>query len=350
MITTTILKPAISKRPILISMSMYLLNGEWNLFTLTEFGYMLAAYLDKCPSNSNVRVYVDKNTKYIADDFKYEDNVEFVLYDCPSFYYKDGSDHQGYIGYLIKCLPLFNWPPGYEIVWISDISKLPSPEYDSQFIDYFIKSKAKFSVHTALNIGKRSFRINFSKIEFPYSLLEKFLKTLLAGKYSAQLKIIHENYNNRYGVSAKTVGLVPFETFSWLMNSLLPYLRRLRHFYILQFYVDLEYIFKKFYYKNIKVKEIISSYFPTLLQYKKNIVKGDRSYETIQKNREITNTMCNKLSVLDIPEIEEACELFKRLSKRLENSPTVQFRLSTNTLVKTPRKNKKGTIRLKIDD
>jgi hypothetical protein len=345
MITTTILKPAITKRPILIVISIYLIMETSSIWwSLEEFKLMLINFLVDAPQNANIRIYVDKLNKSIADDFKYEDNLEFVLYDCPEFYYKDRSDHQGYFGYLIKSLPLFSWPAGYELIWISDITKLHSLEYDSKYIDHIINSKAKFSIHTALNVGKRSFRINFSKIEFPYYLLENFLKKLLAGKYSKQLEVIHEHYLKRYKINPDVVGLFPFEVYSWLMNSMLPYLRKLHHFYILQFYVDLEYIFKKFYYTNPEVKELISSYFPTLLQYKKGIVKRD--FELIQKNRELTNTMCSKLSVLNIPEIKEACELFKHLSKRLENSPTVQYRLSTNTLVKTQR-NKLN--RLKID-
>jgi hypothetical protein len=351
MITTTILKPALIKRQLLIVISIFLMLGDWSLFSLTEFKYMLIDFIDDAPKNANIRIYVDKNTSVIIDDFKYQEQLEFVEFDCPQFYSEDGQDHQGVFGYFVKRLPFFDWPSGYTAVWVTDLAYLPSLEMSEKYLDNFLESKNKlilkrgtseYGSSTAPSRFRNEAMIKITKIPIPIEILNKFLERLLNGYYYTDLEIVYEYYKKKYDVKKENIGLAPFEIHGWLMYEIIKYLQKLNIWYTLQVYVDLEPFFKKLYYTNPDVKRILNTSFQQIKDYKRHMIKKDVDDfpKLLQEFRKISNESCRKLRDLNNPQINETCEFYEKISKKLKDTAVVEYRFTTKNLGKTRRKEK----------
>jgi len=369
MITVTIINPIRNKRKILCSVSVYLLLGEYGLFTTEDFENMLYDFVGNIPSNVDIRVYIDKNTKWLYNLFKYVEFMEFAEYDCPEFYLKDGIDHQGYFGYFVKCLPLFNNPEEYELIWISDISHNSSVETGPKELEEFIASNKKVLVRSLIhpynypsritNFTKAyveppeidtvsELRIRLSKIELPRSLLDGFFKDLLDGKYSEELEKIYKLYKSTYRTSKENLGLFPFETYNIFFDEYLrPYLSKMKTWVSLEYYVDLTQMFSNFSKTVPESKEIVDKYLPKLQLYKRRVLLKRRSTEVTKDFIKVSNELCTELKRFDRPHIDFYCDKFKRISKVLKDTVIKSYRVSSGIFNQKTTFRKRGSGTLK---
>lgn len=196
-----------------------------------------------CPRDCDIRLYVDDS---IGDTWRKWSGIEVVRFSCPPF--RSGRGHDGTFGSIVRFLPLFQWPGGYEAVWVADVD-LPAVRWKEgrEHLERMIQLGYSLGYFTILCYNKLwasgeypvvNLRVLGRRAMGDASTIDRFLTRVLGGEYSELAeRLIERNERAGRGHAAR---LFPYGFDELFSNQVLAERRAL----VCQF-VSLRHLFRK---------------------------------------------------------------------------------------------------------
>ena len=160
----------------IISCSFFYMKGAEDKYTetLTNFINNFKQDIFK-NSNHKIRLYYDITSKKIVEEkFKNITYLQLYYYHFPQFFSKKNNSHYGFVGTLVRYLPLFSIPNHQAIrCWISDID-IKFGKYNYNVIKYVEQNNdINFFHKTRLNYF--SDRIILTKNRSDFAMISSFI-------------------------------------------------------------------------------------------------------------------------------------------------------------------------------
>ena len=298
-ITTTFLKHLESERNCLVSISIFKMDNPYRNFLGYEIN--LERFIRDCPSYTNIRLYVDDSTEYLAKRFMDFKNLEIIKFECPKFKIQIG--HTGTFGTLMRFLPFMDWPSKYKYIVTSDI------DINMMDLSYFFIEQIKtsdFSIVSNIfydvpwsngkyNIAAGRF---ISRHSLPKELLMDFLEKLLNGDFKEKVSEIITYDNNRKGSYSKFLfkddELCPYGIDELFTNvDLFNYMKSLNKQIIVYNRIDILKSLTPLYYTTDKSHDIVDKYLLSLKNFQVKI--WDRGIDVSKEFIELALKLINEL-------------------------------------------------------
>jgi hypothetical protein len=332
MIITKHLKKLETRRSVLISISIFKMENPYRTF----FGYEinLKKFIYECPSFANIRLYVDDSTEYLAERYLHIKHLEIIKYECSEF--KISSGHTGTFGTLVRLLPLFDWPSGYDIVWTCDIDLKINLEFHQQFLDDLKNADFSFISNVYYNVPWVNVKYNIvnykiiSKISFPMKIFTDFLTDLKQGGKQEIVKEIVEYDNSRKGsyskYNFKEDELCPYGIDELFTNSILfNYLKTLNKKVIVYKKLDIMKLLGALYYTDNNVRDVMDKHIVKLKQLQIETWISNTDSKNYDEYLSLTLQIINEL------EETEAIKDFKMYSRNVRKKSGIYHIISINS-------------------
>lgn len=226
-----------AKRFVLLSCSLFKMAHSYRFFG--KYENYLAEIIKHLPAFTRLCVYVDMTTAYLATEriVASNPNIRIVQYDCPRFYIKSGTFHDGTFGTLMRFLPCFEpFPPGIKYVWFTDVD-INVETINLFALNTFITTNADIMFGTFAcyvvpwSTNKYSIVANRIVVRhtFPRNLIENFVADLDNGsKYGEKIALInnHKRYPNDKQ-PAVIISRFPYGTDELFING--PFVQYMKH-------------------------------------------------------------------------------------------------------------------------
>ena len=237
---TPLFKIDFSKKTNILSLSLFKMKTLYKKFHFYLNGLKyLSKKIKKKNLNFEIRLFIDNSIykdKKIMEILKKLDNINLILYHCPSFI--KGEYHRGTFGTVIRFFPMFNFKNNdSDIVIVIDTDDIYINYLDKLLNSYkFLKKNKYLNDLSLFYIGSIAKKINnidnniipyiqagvlLNKYKMDKTIIEKYLYDTLEKK-----TIDNKKFKNNKIVLSKTVDNYIYYTFDeiFLNNNLIKYI------------------------------------------------------------------------------------------------------------------------------